>query len=265
MEQGIDPKYIISLPDNTGSGLKRHSLKPGDSVYYYNCDRLHGDRESMFDELSLVGMKGESRKRRNSDKKVVSKKIMKSVIEDLREMRICREQDSEKDCIEGAQMSSSKNTRSIASIALKSNFNRNTVGNQLEKQKARRYKRIKARILGILGKYQEEKQHISKEVREDEIDDELELGKRKIKSKMVKLDSLNNYSTDYSKNSFDHDRLHVYNYLQARRSSDNPSPKRSTLPTESKLHFSDCQMNEETTSIQNNSWLACSWQHPLQH
>lgn len=262
VDKEIDPKYVIRVSEDMIHSSKRNGLRPGDRVYYYNCDRLREDRESMLDELSLVAMKGESKNRRKTGKNQVSKQIMKGVIEDLREMRLSRDQDSAEDCMEEEQKSNSKNTRSIASIVLKSCFNRKTVGNQLEKQKARRYKRIKARILGDLCKYQEEK-HVSKVIREEEIEDELELGKRKTKSKTVKRDSLINVSTDYSKKSFDHERFQEYN-LEIRRSSDNPLLQNFNETELSKLRLSDHQMNKETIRSPDNPSLAYPWKYSQQ-
>lgn len=200
-----DPKYVVHVDGDLVYTSKCMKVKTGDPVYYYNCDRMSADTDVLMDELTLVEKKRIMRDRKKRGKARISNQIMERVIDNLRDMRIDDKQREEDEHMEEEQKSTSKNTKSIASIVLKSYCNRKAIGDRLEKQKARRYRKNKARILGDLCELREEKQQ-SKVRGAEQIEDELELGKRKRPSKQLGLDSLINQSTDYSKNSWETDR-----------------------------------------------------------
>lgn len=195
----------MHLDTDLGFTSKSVKLKAGDSVYYYNCDKLSADIDTLQDELTLIDKKRLMREQRKAGKMKLSNQIMQGVIDNLRELRIDDKQRDIEELMEEEQKGNSKNTQSIASIVLKSYCNRKTIGNRLEKQKARRYRKSKARILGDLCELREENLQTKERVAE-QIEDELQLGKRKRPSKQLGFDSLVNQSTDYSKKSWEADR-----------------------------------------------------------
>lgn len=201
-------RYIVRIDDDAVFRLKRNKLKPGDCLYYYNCDRLHipHDQEEIKNELGLMELKRNRRdlRKKHSNSTKIGRSIMDGVIENLREMKVeVRRRDSEQ-LIEEEQKSTSKNSKNIATIVLNSYYNPN-FGSRVEKKKAKKYKKIKARVLGGLNKPIDEL--IQTPVKHDmKIENELLLGKRGNKSQMVKRDSFFNTSTDYSKNSYEADR-----------------------------------------------------------
>lgn len=210
-DEHLGLQYSVLVDKDSLVMTKSIKLKLCDPVYYYNCDKLITDAHAIQDELSLLEKKVALREHRSKGKTRVGKQVMRGVIHNLRDLRLDSHLDAREKCIEEEeQKSTSKNTQSIASIVLKSYCNRKVVGNQMEKQKAKRYKKIKARILGDLCQLKEEKQATNERIVE-QIEDELQLGKRKTQTKMVKLDSLVNNSTDYSKNSYDADRNSSFN------------------------------------------------------
>jgi hypothetical protein len=200
-----DPRYVVHVDGDLVFTSKCIRVKTGDSVYYYNCDRLSAETDVLLDELTLVEKKRVMRDQKKRGKARINNQIMERVIDNLRDMRIDDKQREEDEHMEEEQKSTSKNTKSIASIVLKSYCNRKAIRDRLEKQKARRYRKSKARILGDLSELREEKQQ-SKVRGGEQIEDEIELGKRNRPSKQLGLDSLKNQSTDYSKNSWETDR-----------------------------------------------------------
>lgn len=205
----ISSRYIVRVEEDASFRMKRNKLKVGDFVYYYNCDRLHNLRghEEMKNELGLLAMKKSNResKKKHSNSSKIRRSIMDGVIENLRELKVEFKRSELDQQIEEELKSCSKNSKSIASIVLNSYCNIN-LGSKLEKQKAKKYKKIKARILGNLGKPKEAITQSGPAQNDNRIENELHLGKRRQNFKLSKRDSLFNTSTDYSKNSHDADR-----------------------------------------------------------
>lgn len=203
----ISTRYIVRIEEDTIFRLKRNNLKQGDYVYYYNCDRLHTPREQeeLSNELGLLDLKRNNRdlRKKQSKRSRIGRRIMEGVIDNLRDMKIEPNRVEAEQLIEEEIKSTSKNSKSVATIVLKSYYNRN-FGSRLEKQKAKKYKKIKARVLGDLCKPKDEL--IPDPVRnENRMENELLLGKRRSKPQMSKRDSFFNTSTDYSKNSYETD------------------------------------------------------------
>ena len=201
-------RYIVRIDPDTALRMKRNKLKPGDSLYYYNCDKLHPqpEQEEIRNELGLLELKRNRRdlRKKKSNSSKIGRSIMDGVIENLREMKVEMKRRDSEQLIEEEQKSTSKNSKNIATIVLNSYYNR-SFGSRVEKQKAKKYKKIKARVLGDLNKPNDESVQTPAK-HEMKIENELMLGKRRNNTKMIKRDSFFNTSTDYSKNSCDADR-----------------------------------------------------------
>lgn len=197
-----ESKYCVKLELDSILRVKSTSLKIGDPLYYYNCDRLSAEIDTMQDELTLIESKQRCKHQRSGLKPKASKH---ATIDNLRDDRLDYGAEVVDDRMDEEINSTTKNTRSIASVVLNSCYNKKLIENHLEKQKAKRYRRIKTLMLGNLNKLSEEKWSV-KERKEEKIEDELELGKRNSRAKMSIQDSFINHSTDYSKNSWDADK-----------------------------------------------------------
>jgi hypothetical protein len=200
-----DPKYAVNLDLDSIMRVKRSNLKVGDLVYYYNRDRLCIEVDTIQDELSLIEKKWNQKTETFNRVAKTSKHTKYEMAKNKRDLTLGYNPEASQDCMEDELNSTSKNTRSIASVALNSCYNRNLIVNHLEKQKSKRYRRIKASMLGNLGNPPEEKT-IIEEALDDQIEDELELGKRKNCSTLHKFDTSINHSAYYSKLSYDIDR-----------------------------------------------------------
>lgn len=196
-------KYAVKFEGNSILRTKSTSLKAGDPVFYYCCDRNSTGECQMQDELTLIQKKTRFKEKRTSENSRGRNQVLQGVIEKMRDMKLDSGQEGDEDCMEEELRSTSKNTRSIASVVLNSNYNKKFICNRLEKQKAKRYRRTKANMLGIFDKLPNLEDQSSKEQAVDQMEDELELGKRKPHQKRGMLDSLVNRSTDYSKNSWE--------------------------------------------------------------
>lgn len=200
-----EPKYAVKLDLDSIMRVKRSNLKVGDLVYYYNCDRLCTKVDTIQDELSLIEKKWNQKKETSNRVPKISRQAKNEMTKYIGDLTLGYNPEASQDYMEDELNSTSKNTRSIASVALNSFYNRNLIVNHLEKQKAKRYRRIKASMLGNLGNPPEEKTIIEESL-DDQIEDELELGKRKNHSTLQKFDTSINQSSDYSKRSCDVDR-----------------------------------------------------------
>lgn len=247
-DQLFQTKYVVHVDEDSLLKSKSTMLKPGDSVYYYNCDRMSVETGDMKKELNLLDKKRQLRQCRKKNRSRVNRQVMQDVIDNLRDLKLDFNQVPAEDCMEEDQKSTSKNTKSIASIVLNSHCNRKVIGDQLEKQKGRRYKRIKAKILGDICKFREEN-NIKKERIGGQIEDELELGKRRINPRTINIDLLVSQSIDYSKNSFEVERNNSFN--GDRMTS---SDRSSKLMFEETLTFPSF-MTEKTDQKENYSFF----------
>jgi len=242
----LGERYIVRVEEDASFRMKRNKLKAGDFVYYYNCDRLHNFRqqEEMPNELGLLEMKKNHRgsKKKHSGTNKIRRTIMDGVIENLRELKVeIKKTDS--DQFEEELRSCSKNSKSIASIVLNSYCNIH-FGSKLEKQKAKKYKKIKARVLGTKGKQKEEIIQRGSAKNDNQIENELHLGKRRNHLKLSKRDSLFNTSTDYSKHSHEADRKGD-SFLGKKTPSDSHMYGACMLEEDPLFDIPGSQMNQE--------------------
>lgn len=171
-------RYVIRLEEDSLSRMKRKYLKTGDYVYYYNCDRLHAEQEEMTRELNLIELK---RQNRNLHKKpkTIRNQIMNGVISNLKDLRLDSGSKNGEETCEDDQRSTSKNSKTIISMVIKSHCNPSLVGSAKEKQKRKKYKKAKAKMfLNQLSELQTSEMLRKNTGRGTEIEDELLLGKR---------------------------------------------------------------------------------------
>lgn len=154
----LNLRYIIQISEDLFR-TRRFSLKPNDSVYYYNCDRLEVDPPCMDEEEPTDNVVLEQRKRKTKrypkrDKKI-SKMILKSVINNLRNLSIGEQDDSFENNRDRDSQLANKST-SITSMIFKSYQNKSKIDSVKEQLKKKKYRKYKHRIIQHFYKFQEE-------------------------------------------------------------------------------------------------------------
>lgn len=160
MGEPLNHRYIIHVSEDIYR-TRRYSLKPNDSVYYYNCDRLENDPPGMDEEVAAEGIAVETRKKRGKrhpkEDEKISKMILKSVINNLRNLSIDEQQYSECEVSnrDKGSMLANKST-SITSMIFKSYQDKSKIDSVKEQLKKRRYRKYKHKIIQHFYKFQEE-------------------------------------------------------------------------------------------------------------
>lgn len=70
------PRYVVRSDEI----CRRFPLRQGDTLYYYNCDRVDMNQDNEFDDLKLVNLR--------SDQQTQSSLNLKNVINNLKNLRI---------------------------------------------------------------------------------------------------------------------------------------------------------------------------------
>ena len=157
----LSPRYVIHIPEDIYR-TRRYSLKPNDSVYYYNCDRLEAEPAGMDEEEPVESPPLEMRKKRTGrgqpkrDTKI-SKMILKSVINNLRNLSIDEDEESVCDPAQRDRDSQLANkSNSITSMIFKSYQDKSKMDSVKEQLKKRKYRKYKHRIIQHFYRFQEE-------------------------------------------------------------------------------------------------------------
>jgi hypothetical protein len=207
-------RYVIRIEEDSMGLMRRKNLKPGDYVYYYDCDRLHPKNGDLNRELSLLELKRQNRASKSKRSKDIKDQIMNGVISNLKDLRIDGDSKIADELIEDDQRSVSKNSRTIISMVMNSHCNNSKIGSAKEKQKRRKYKKAKARMFIHQITDGEANAFAEAYKRNEEMDDELCLGKREPQSNMSRKDRGEQSfvkSSEYSGKSTDTDRK---NYIE---------------------------------------------------
>lgn len=157
----LNPRYVIQVSEEIVRA-RRYSLKPNDSVYYYNCDRLEADPTGMDEEgnpqaeHNLASLNRKNRRHPQRDQKI-SKMILKSVINNLRNLTIDERDDSvaEVNNRDRESILAEKST-SITSMIFKSYQDKSKIASVKEQLKKKKYRKYKNRIIQQFYKFQEE-------------------------------------------------------------------------------------------------------------
>lgn len=201
-------RYVIRMEEDSVARMKRRLFKISDYVYYYNCDRLHAENEEMSRELNLIELKRQSRLGHKKPSNLRSQ-IMNGVIQNLKDLRLDISSKIAEDNLEEDDKNSSKNSRTIISMVMKSHCNPSLVGSAKERQKRKKYKKAKARMFLTQLNELQGAEGVMNHRLANEMDDELMLGKRlppTINYRKEKPESSFMRSSDYSRNSTDTER-----------------------------------------------------------
>ena len=204
-------RYVIRIQEDSLGLMKRKFLKTGDYVYYYNCDRIHLEQENINRELNLIEMKRQNRSLGGKKPNNIKNQIINSVICNLKDLRLDSNSKMIEEAFEEDQKSTSRNSKTIINMVMKTHCNQTVVGSAKERQKRRKYKKAKARMfLNKISEGPDEDLTVLNQAN-NEIEDELLLGKRCLFNstnpyKKEKTDSITNRSTEYSRKSTDTDK-----------------------------------------------------------
>lgn len=200
-------RYVIRMEEDSVSRMKRKLFKIGDYVYYYNCDRIHQEQEDLNRELNLIELKRQNRLLGNKKPGKIGTAIMKGVIQNLKDLRLDTNSKAGDEMMEEDERNSSKNSRTIISMVMKSHCNTSLVGSAKERQKRKKYKKAKARM--FLNQLNELQGESAKKKSKTDIEDELVLGKRvppSVNNRKDRPEISIGRSSDYSRKSTDTDK-----------------------------------------------------------
>lgn len=153
----LNTRFIIQVSEEMFRA-RRSQLKPSDRVYYYNCDHLEVDHHTRMDEeqpLELCQPRQAIRNLPQTHKKF-TKMILKSVINNLRNMGVDELDDSiDHQLREQGSRLANKST-SITSMIFKTYQDKNHIASFKEQLKKKRYQKYKKRIMQQFHHFQEE-------------------------------------------------------------------------------------------------------------